>query len=146
MIKMDWNNVLMVQEAIILLRIQHLQQRTGRVSIVSPAYFIHFIDQNERIFGLHAFQRLYNLTRQSTTQNVNIGKNTRKMNAPDIGSPVTFYLSDISQATYTKSEELSAQRASDAFANRRFTNARWSDETNYFPLDCSSEYTNSKEL
>jgi len=50
-----------IQEAVVLLWVEHLQQRAGGISIVSTSNLVNFINEDKRILRLDAFQSLDDL-------------------------------------------------------------------------------------
>jgi hypothetical protein len=61
-------HALMIQEAPVLLRVQHLEQRTRRISIVSPPNLVNLIDQHQWVLRLDTLEGLDDLSWQSSIQ------------------------------------------------------------------------------
>ena len=57
----------MVKEGRVLFGIEHLEQRTSRIAVVSTTDLVNFINQYEGILSTDALQRLDDLARESTT-------------------------------------------------------------------------------
>jgi hypothetical protein len=55
-----------VQEGVILLRVEHLEERAGRVAIYPLANLVDFINEDQRILDTNAFECLDNLPRQGS--------------------------------------------------------------------------------
>ena len=53
---------IVIREAEVLLRIQHLQQRAGRISAVVATQLVHLIQDNDRIGGACIFHRIHDTT------------------------------------------------------------------------------------
>jgi hypothetical protein len=53
----------MIQEAIILLWVQHLEQSACGVAVDATANLVNFIDQNQGVLCSNPFQGLYDLAR-----------------------------------------------------------------------------------
>ena len=57
----------MVKESRILLWVEHLEQSTGGISVMSATNLVNLVDKNKRVLGTDALQRLDDLARESTT-------------------------------------------------------------------------------
>ena len=55
---------LMIQETVVLFRVQHLQKSTCRVSIDASANLVHLVDQHKRVLGAYSLECLYDLAWQ----------------------------------------------------------------------------------
>src|SRR4051812_14576232 len=104
----------MIREIGVLLRIQHLEQRGGRVAPVPSARLINFVDENHRIRTADALQRMHQLAGERT----------------HVRATVTFDLTHVLQPADGKSEELALESGCDALADACFSHPRRSDEAN----------------
>ena len=57
----------MVQERRVLLGVEHLEERTRRIAIVSTTDLVNLVDQHERVLGPDAFERLDDLAGECST-------------------------------------------------------------------------------
>jgi hypothetical protein len=60
---------LMIEEAVVLLGIEHLQESTSGVAIDTSTDLVHLVDEHERILGANALECLDDLARQRTVVN-----------------------------------------------------------------------------
>lgn len=51
-----------IQELGVLLGVEHLEQRTRRIAIVSTSNLVNLVDEYERVLGLHLLERLDHLS------------------------------------------------------------------------------------
>lgn len=56
----------MIQEGIVLFRIQHLEESAGRITVDSSTDFVDFIDQNQWVLSANALESLDDLSRKSS--------------------------------------------------------------------------------
>lgn len=63
---------LVIQERRILFGVQHLEQGTGWVTIVSPTNFVNLINEHQRILGTDTLECLNNLSRQGSVTQLSI--------------------------------------------------------------------------
>ena len=63
---------LVIQETVVLLRVQHLQKGTCRIPIDASTNLVHLVDQHQRVLGPHSLERLYDLARQRAVELVEI--------------------------------------------------------------------------
>lgn len=56
----------MIQEGIVLFRIQHLEESAGRITVDSSTDFVDFIDQNQWVLSANALESLDDLARKSS--------------------------------------------------------------------------------
>ena len=102
----------MIAEAVILRRIQHLEQRRTRVAAPIRADLVDLIEQDHRVHRSGVAKRPHQAARQS----------------PDVGTPVTADLSLVTDAAQRHADELTACGARDRFADRGLARARRSDQ------------------
>jgi hypothetical protein len=50
----------MIEEAAVLLRVEHFKQSAGRIAIVTSADLVHLIDKYERILSANPLKSLNN--------------------------------------------------------------------------------------
>ena len=140
----------MVQERRVLLGVEHLEERTRRIAIVSTTDLVNLVDKHKRVLGTDAFQCLDDLSgERSKHDHLSVnrlrGQDKHKY-IPDIGTPVTLDLRDICQTTDRETEELPIERASDRLANGRLSHARRTNETDDLAFDRTAELANREEL
>ena len=56
----------MIQETVILFRVQHLQKRTGRIPVDPAPDFVDFVNEYERVFRSDPFESLDDLSWKSS--------------------------------------------------------------------------------
>src|ERR1051326_8351059 len=103
----------MVLERGVLLRIEHLEQCSGRITAKIHAHLVDFIEQEYRIQRSGLFDHLNDLARQ----------------CPDIRSPVTADLRFIANSAKRQPDEFAARRTRNGHTERRFSNSRRPNET-----------------
>jgi hypothetical protein len=54
----------MIQEAVVLFRVEHFQKGARRITVDSTPNFINLVNEDERVFRPNSFQSLYDLSRQ----------------------------------------------------------------------------------
>jgi hypothetical protein len=132
--------LLVVQEAVVLLRVKHLKKSARRIAIVSASNLIDFVNQNERILGADSFQSLDDLARQCP-ENASARNKERTLESfrlPDVGPPVTFYFCHVCQATNRETEELPVQSPGYTLSDTSLSNTRRTDQADTTPQlpDC----------
>lgn len=99
----------MVQETIILLRIQHFQQSTGRISVDPTTDLVNLVDEHKRVFGADSFECLDDFSRECTDilfySTSHMRKRNGKRHKPNISPPVTFNFCYVRQATNREPKE-----------------------------------------
>ena len=61
----------MVKEGRVLFGIEHLEQSTGGVSVMSATNLVNLIDQHQGVLSANPLERLDDLARQSSMHGVN---------------------------------------------------------------------------
>ena len=102
----------MVGESKILLRVEHFEQRRGRIAAVVRANFIDFVEHKHGVNGAGAAHGLDNPTRHRA----------------DVRAAVPAYFCFVSDAAQRNAHELAAQRLGNGFAERGLASARRADE------------------
>ena len=59
-------NLLVIQEAGVLLRVKHLQQRAGRVAVMPSPNLIYLVDEHKWVLRVDTLEGLNDLPRKST--------------------------------------------------------------------------------
>ncbi len=103
----------MVAERVVLLRIEDLEQRGLRVAAEVGADLVDLVDHHHRILGAGVTQRA----------------NDRPRHRADIGAPVPADFGFVAHPSDREAHEFAAHRACDRLPERRFPDARRSDET-----------------
>jgi hypothetical protein len=95
-------NLLMIQECVVLLRVEHLEERAGRVAIYPLANLVNFINEDQWVFDANALECLDNLSRKGSagTQMLMRCSSTEwTPNTPDVSPPMTLDFGDIGQTS-----------------------------------------------
>ena len=108
---------IVIVERIVLLRIQYLQQGSRRIAAKINPHLIHFIQQDHWIDRPCTFHRLNNLARHCSYVCSTMSSNFRL----------------IPHTAQGNAHELASQRPCNGLCQRRFTNARRTDETENLP-------------
>jgi hypothetical protein len=104
----------MVDERVVLARIEHLEHRGCGVSARSAArHLVNLVDHQHRILHRDSAQRLEDQPRHRA----------------DVRSPVAADLRLVAHAAHRDAIELAPDRLADRLAERRLAGARWADET-----------------
>ncbi len=98
----------MIDERVVLLRVQHLEQRRGRVAAEVLSHLVHFVEQVQRIAHADLGQVLQDLARHRT----------------DIRAPVTANFRLIAHAAQRHTHELAIGRLGNRLAQRGLTHTR----------------------
>jgi hypothetical protein len=61
-------NALVIQEAIVLLRVEHFQESTSRIPIDTSANLVHLVDQHKWVLSAYSLESLHDLARQRTAR------------------------------------------------------------------------------
>src|SRR4029078_10702509 len=93
--------------------IEHLEERRRRITTVVGAQLVDFIEQDDGIDDLRASHRLNDATRHRS----------------DVRSPVPTNLCVVANAAERHAHKLPSECAGDGASERRFADARRSDET-----------------
>jgi hypothetical protein len=86
-----------IQEVAVLLRVQHLQQRRGRVAVVAGADLVDLVEHDHRVGGAGVLHGLDELAGHGA----------------DVGAPVALDLGLVADAADREAVELAAQRVHD---------------------------------
>ena len=108
-----------IDESRILFRVQHLQERRGRIAAEIMPHLVDFIEQDQRVGGLRLFQRLNDLARHRA----------------DIGAPVAADFALIAHAAKADADEFPPRGAGDRAAQRGLADARRADKAQDRPLE-----------
>ena len=103
---------IMVAEAGILSRVQHLQQRGRRIALIIAAEFVNFVEQQQRVFALGLNQSRHDAARH--------GADIRLAVAADLGL--------VAHAAERQAGQLPVQRPCDRNRDGRFAHARRADQ------------------
>ena len=114
---------IVIAERVVLLRIENLEQRRGRVATEITAQLVDFVQHEDGIVGAGAAQVLDDLARQRA----------------DVGAAMTAQFSLVVHAAERDAAELPAEGTRNAAAERGFTHARRSDEAEDGPLHVGFE-------
>src|SRR5205085_10173832 len=82
-------------EGVVLLRVEYLKQRRGRVAAVVRAELVYLVEHHHGVVDARAPERLYDAARHRA----------------DVGAPVAAQLRLVAHAAHTEALELAAQRA-----------------------------------
>jgi hypothetical protein len=103
---------IMVVEGVVLLRIEHFEQRRGRIAAEIRAHLVDFVEQEQRIGGLGLAHRLDDFSRHRA----------------DIGAAVAADLRLVAHAAERDAHEFAPRGACDRLAERGLADARRADE------------------
>ncbi len=101
-----------VVEGMVLLGVEHLEQRRGRIAAEIGAHLVDLVEQEQRVRGLGLAHRLDDLAGHRA----------------DIGAPVTADLRLVAHAAERHAHEFAAGRAGDRLAERGLADARRADQ------------------
>ena len=110
--EVERNPQIVVGEAVVLGRIEHFQQRGGRISLERDAQLIDLVEQEDRVLRARLFHPLDDAARHR----------------PDIGAPVAANVGLIAGSTQRDPHVGTAHRACDGLGDRGLADARRSDE------------------
>ena len=118
----------MVGERVVLLRIEHLQQRRRRVAAKVGPQLVDLVEHKDRIVATRLAQPLYDAPRQR----------------PDIGAAMTADLRFVAHATERNAHELAPQCACYRPAQRSFADARRADKAQDWPLHIAAQFAHGQ--
>src|SRR5882757_7420905 len=104
---------IIVAERIVLLRIEHFQQRRERVALMTCRELVHLVEHEHGIAAARFAHRLYDVAGQRT----------------DVGPAMTADFRLIMHAAETYTPELESKSLGDALAQRRLADARRTHKT-----------------
>jgi hypothetical protein len=109
----------MIQESAVLLRVEHLEESTGRVAVYPLTDLVDLIDEDQRVLDTNAFECLDDFPRQCPINTRTLAQAGPGLirNLPDVSPPMTFDLGDVGQTSDGKSEEFSLQRPGNRLSN-----------------------------
>ena len=117
-----------VAERVVLLRVQRLEQRRGRIAAEVAAQLVDLVEHDHRVVGFGAANALDDLARQRA----------------DVGAAMTANLRLVVHAAQRDALELAAQRARDRAAQAGFAHARRSDKAEDRPLHVGLEFEHAQ--
>ena len=120
----------MVQEGLVLFRIEHFQKRGSRIALVGRAHLVDLVQHDDRIGDAAILDRLDELAGHSA----------------DIGPPVTLDLRFVAHAAEAEAEEFAAQRLGDGTADRGLADPRRTDEQHDGTADLALVGADGQEL
>ena len=104
----------MVQEGVVLFRVEHLQKCARWVPVDATTDLVHLIDEDERILRTDTLECLNNLSRKGTAlESARVTEGKGLVDAPDIGPSVALDLRNVRQPAHGKPEELPPKGSSD---------------------------------
>ena len=116
--QIDVDFQIMVLELAVLLGVEHLQQRRGRVSPEVLAQLVDLVEQEERVHRAGLFQVRHDLARQRA----------------DIGAAMTANFRFVAHAAQRLAHEFAPRGLGDRATERGLADARWADEAQDRPL------------
>src|SRR5262245_13448763 len=105
----------MVDESVVLLRIEHFEQRARRIAAKVHAHLVHFVEQEQRIAHPYLAHVLKDFPGHRS----------------EVGAPVAAYLGLVTHAAERHAHELAVRRARNGLTERGFAYARGSDQAEY---------------
>src|SRR6202020_2743325 len=101
-----------VAEGVVLLRVQHLQHRGGRVALYAGSKLVDLVEHHDAVAGAGLADRLNDVARQGA----------------DIRSAMAAGLRFVVHAAEADPDELAAHGARDRLTERRLADSGWPDE------------------
>ena len=120
----------MIPESVVLLAVQHLQQRRGRVAPVISAELVDLIQHQQRVHGAAATDALYDTSRHGA----------------DIGLAVAADIRFIPHAAKRDSVQLAVQCLGNRQSNRGLAHARRAHKADDLPLPLRVHLANGNAL
>ena len=120
----------MILEGGVLLRVQHLQQRRGRVAAEVRCHLVYFVQQEDRVLGAGPLHVLDNLAGHGA----------------DVGAPMAANLGLVVDAAEREPHKFAASRFGDRHSQRSFAHARRPCETKDRALGIFHELTHGEKL
>ena len=105
----------MIREAVVLLRIQHLEQGTRGIAVETCRELIHLVEHHHGVRDTALFDAVYNATRHRA----------------DIGSPVPADIRFVAHTAETHADILAAERPRNRSADARLAGAGRTDKEQY---------------
>src|SRR6266487_89009 len=112
------NLQVVIGKGVILLRIQHFQQRGGRITTILRREFVDFVEKENRVFDAHSLHRLDNTPGQRA----------------DIGAAMSANLRLVMHTTKRNAGKLAPQCVGYRVPQGCFTHSRGTDEAKNLPL------------
>lgn len=130
--RVDGRVEVVVHEGAVLVGVEHLQQRGGRVAVVAAAApdLVDLVDEHEGVAHGRRLEALDELAGHGA----------------DVGAAVPLDLGDVVEAADGEAEELAVQRARDAAADRRLADAGGADEAHDLAVHGALEAADGNEL
>ena len=110
--KVELDVEVVVAERVVLRRVKHLEQRSGRVATPVDADLVHLVEEDDRVHRAGVAQGADQPTRQSA----------------DVRAPVAADLSLVADTAERHPHELAVERPRDRLADRRLAGARRPDQ------------------
>ena len=119
-----------ILEGDVLLRVQNLQQRRGRVAAEVRGHLVHFVQQEDRVLGAGPLHVLDNLARQRA----------------DVSAAMAANLGLVADAAQREPHELAPRRFGNRHAQRGFAHARRPGETENRTLGILDQLAHGEKL
>ncbi len=100
----------MVEEVVVLLRVEHFEQGRGRVAVEGGANLVDFVEHDDGVGGARVFDGLEEFAGHG----------------PDVGAPVALDLGLVADAAHREAVETPAQGVGDGAADGGLADAGWS--------------------
>ncbi len=108
----------MVGERVVLLGVEHLEQRRGRIALERDAELVHFVEQEHRVLGAGTLHSLDDAPGHGT----------------DVRAPVAPDVRFVASAPERDAHVPAPHRAGDRLRDGCLADTRWSDEEQNLPL------------
>mmetsp|Transcript_28692 Transcript_28692/g.58706 ORF Transcript_28692/g.58706 Transcript_28692/m.58706 type:complete len:327 (-) Transcript_28692:1249-2229(-) len=128
--QVDWYVEVVVEELVVLRRVQHLQQCRGGVPLVASTKLVDFVQHDHRVVAAHVLQCLNKLARHSA----------------NVGAAMALDLRHVRHPPHRKPEELAVEGGGNALADGRLAHPGGAVEADDLPLDGALEGADSDEL
>src|SRR6266545_3858933 len=121
---------IVIVEGEVLLGVEHLEQRRGRISAEVGGHLVHLVEQEDRVAGPRLLERLDDLPGQRA----------------DVGAPVAADLRLVADAAEADADEAAVHRARDRLRERGLADAGGADEAEDRAADLLDELLDREVL
>src|SRR5215475_9556145 len=128
--EIEWNAEVVVAEAVVLLRVEHLEEGGGRIALDAGAELVDLIEHHHAVARAGLADGLYDVARQR----------------PDIGTPVPADLALVVHAAETDAYELAIHRPRDRLTKRRLAHSGRADKAQDRRLAMGRELADREEF
>ena len=120
----------MVQKFAVLLRIQHFQQRRGRVALVGSTHLVYFIQHDHRVGNIHVLECLDQFARHGT----------------NVSASMALDLRLVPHTAQAEAVKLAPQGIGDRATDTGLTDPGWTHQQQYRAVDTALEVAHCKKF